>query len=164
MRHMSSTVTPASPDQPPEATAPSPQSADEGPVVLFDGVCSLCSGAVQWVLARDHAARFRFAALESKAAQALLAPHLAGRARPDSLVLVDADGMHLRSDAALRIARGLGGAWAVFSLAWVVPRPLRDAVYRLIARNRYAWFGRKDECFLPSPAVAHRFLDAGEVR
>jgi predicted DCC family thiol-disulfide oxidoreductase YuxK len=164
MHPMSSTVTPASPDQPPEATAPSPRLVDAGPVVLFDGVCSLCSGTVQWLLARDHAARFRFAALESEAAQLLLTPYLGGEERPDSLVLIDADGMHLRSDAALRIARGLGGPWALCSLARVVPRALRDAMYRLIARNRYAWFGRKDQCFLPSPAMAGRFLDSGESR
>lgn len=136
--------------------------SDREPLILYDGVCKLCHAAVRFVLARDRQARFRFAALDSPAARARLAA--AGVPRPealgDSVVLIDGAGIHVRSTAALRIARALGFPWSLAFVAIVVPRPLRDALYDAIARRRYRWFGRDDACPVPPPDVADRFLDA----
>lgn len=129
------------------------------PVILFDGVCNLCNGAVTWVIERDKRAYFRFASLQSGAARSALSDAGAPAIMPDSIVLLDADGVHVRSDAALRIAARLGMPWSLLSLARIVPRVLRDAVYDFIARNRYRWFGRRDVCMLPTAGVADRFLD-----
>ena len=128
-------------------------------VILFDGACSLCDASVRFIAARDPGARFRFAALQSEAAAALLAPH--GRAvtsEPEALYLLEDGRLFERSTAALRIARRLRGPWR---LAWAlvaVPRPLRDLAYRLVARHRYSWFGRRAACALPTPELRARFL------
>lgn len=135
------------------------------PVILFDGVCNLCNSSVQWVIERDKEGRFDFATLQSDAARRELAKVMSEKeidALPDSIVLLDSDGVHIRSAAALRIARGLGPRFALLRLGIVVPRPIRDAIYKLIARNRYRWFGRRDTCMTPTPELAARFLDPDE--
>jgi predicted DCC family thiol-disulfide oxidoreductase YuxK len=128
------------------------------PVILFDGVCNLCNGFVQFVIARDPAGRFQFAALQSDSARRLLA-RLDGGALPDSVVLVDGGRVYTRSSAALRIARGLRFPWSLARALIIVPRPLRDWVYDLVARHRYQWFGRKDVCMIPTPDLRARFLE-----
>jgi predicted DCC family thiol-disulfide oxidoreductase YuxK len=85
-------------------------------------------------------------------------------ALPDSIVVVDSDGVHTRSAAALRITRAVGFPYTLLGLGVVLPRPIRDAIYDLVARNRYRWFGREDTCMTPTPDVAERFLDADEPR
>jgi predicted DCC family thiol-disulfide oxidoreductase YuxK len=129
-----------------------------GPVLLFDGVCNLCNGSVRWVIAHDPAARVRFASLQSDAGRALLAQHGLALDAMDSVVLVDGDRHWLRSDAALEVLRRLGGAWALAALLRFVPRVLRDAVYDLVARNRYGWWGKREECWVPTPELQARFL------
>lgn len=127
-------------------------------VVLFDGVCNLCNGAVTWLLERDQRQLLHFGALQSDAARQLLEQHAANTTLPDSIVFIDADGVHTRSEAALRIASHLGLPWSLLPVFRIVPPVLRDAIYRWIARNRYRWFGKRDTCMLPSPGVADRFL------
>jgi predicted DCC family thiol-disulfide oxidoreductase YuxK len=134
------------------------------PLVLFDGVCSLCAAWVRWILARDTRGEFRFASLQSDAARAALAAAGARTDHPESVVLIDGDGVHMRSDAIIRIARRLGLPGAPIAAGAVVPRPLRDAVYAWVARNRYGWFGRRSECMVPAPELRSRFLDADESR
>lgn len=128
------------------------------PVVLFDGVCNLCEGVVRFVLARDRTGHFRFAALQSPAGQQLLAACGLSTTTFDSFVLIEAGRCHTESSAALRVAAGLGGAWRLVGLLRVVPRPIRDAVYRWVARNRYRWFGRREACLVPTPEIRSRFL------
>lgn len=128
------------------------------PIVLFDGVCNLCHGAVRFLLERDPAARLRFASLQSGVGRALLAEHGIDADALDTIVLVDADGAHLRSDAALRIVRVLGPPWSWLRVLAALPRPLRDAAYDFVARNRYRWFGKKDACPMPRPEWTARFL------
>jgi len=150
-----------------------------GPVVLFDGVCDLCNGTVRFILARDKAAKFRFAALQSEAGKTLLsragcepADRLsigpgersspvaaAPQPAPDSIVLLDQSRVYTRSTAALLIARALPFPWPLLYALIAVPRPLRDWVYDWIARHRYAWFGRQDTCMLPTPDLKSRFLE-----
>ncbi len=145
--------------------------AGQRPVILFDGVCNLCNSAVQWVIERDKEGRFDFASLQSDAARRELVRVMDANeidalidALPDSIVLLDSDGVHVRSAAVLRILRGLDSWFLLLRLGIVLPRPIRDAVYRLVALNRYRWFGRRDTCMTPTPDTAARFLDAGEPR
>jgi len=143
--------------------APIPQVAkspiDEfSSVILFDGVCNLCSGAVQFVIERDAAARFRFAALQSPVAARLIESTRIGD-RLDSIVLVEDGRVWTQSTAALRIARRLRLPWPAAYAMIVVPRPLRDWIYNLVARNRYRWFGQREACMVPTPALRARFLD-----
>ena len=128
------------------------------PILLFDGVCNLCSGAVQFIIRRDHAGHFRFASLQSPLGEELLARFGIDRGVTDSVILVEGDRCYQESDAALRVARGMKGAWKALAVLRVIPRPLRDAVYRLIARNRYRWFGKQESCWLPTPELRGRFL------
>ncbi|MCC6808738.1 MAG: thiol-disulfide oxidoreductase DCC family protein [Deltaproteobacteria bacterium] len=124
-------------------------------IVLFDGVCNLCNASVNFIIDRDRDGYFRFAALQSETAKAL-GETFSGD--PESVVLIEGGKRYAHSTAALRIARKLRGAWPLFYAFIVVPRPLRDVVYRFIARHRYRWFGRKDACRLPSPELKARFL------
>ncbi len=129
-------------------------------IVLFDGVCNLCNATVQFILDRDRAGYFRFAALQSSVGAKALTDrgHAAVTGEPDSIVLIEGDAVYDRSDAALRVARRLDGAWPLLAVFLVVPRVVRDLVYRFIARNRYRWFGRTEECRIPTPALRARFL------
>jgi predicted DCC family thiol-disulfide oxidoreductase YuxK len=129
-------------------------------VVFFDGVCNLCNGTVQFLIDRDKREHLRFAALQSEAAKAMLDGRDLGRARAslDSVLLLEGDTLYARSDAALRIARRLSGAWPALYALILVPRFLRDAVYEFVARHRYRWFGRTEQCRVPTPALRARFL------
>ena len=126
--------------------------------ILFDGVCNLCNGFVQFVIRRDPQARFRFAALSSEPAMRLLQEVGALSQVPDSIVLVQDGTLYFRSDAALRIARGLTFPWPLLSVFRVVPRFVRDGVYDFIAARRYRWFGRREVCLVPTPDLKRRFL------
>ena len=127
-------------------------------VILFDGVCNLCNGFVQFVIARDPHARFRFAPLQSDAAASLLHDAAIATARPDSIVLVEGGRIFIRSEAALRIARRLRFPWPLTYGLIAVPRAIRDWVYDYIAAHRYRWFGRRDVCMVPTPDLRKRFL------
>lgn len=129
----------------------------EAPIILFDGVCNLCDHAVRFVLARDRAEQFRFAALQSPAGRQLLD---AVGASPDldSVVLIADGKAHTRSDAALRIAARLSGLWPGLTLLLIVPRPIRNWAYDFVAKNRYRWFGTRAACMIPTPELRSRFL------
>ncbi|GAB4487659.1 MAG: thiol-disulfide oxidoreductase DCC family protein [Saprospiraceae bacterium] len=133
----------------------------KSPILLFDGVCNLCNASVQWVLKRDRNGIFKFAALQSEIGQRLLQQFGFSQENFDTVVLVDGEKVFTRSDAPLEIARRLGGLWSLFFVFKIIPRFLRDAVYNWVARNRYRWFGRREECMLPRPEWKNRFLDAG---
>jgi predicted DCC family thiol-disulfide oxidoreductase YuxK len=121
-------------------------------------VCNLCNAVVQFVIRNDPNGCFKLAPLDSEAGRALLAQRGVAPGANSSVVLVDNDGVHVRSDAALRIARRLRAPWPAAVMLWVVPRPIRDGVYDWIAANRYAWYGKRDECLIPTPELAARFL------
>jgi predicted DCC family thiol-disulfide oxidoreductase YuxK len=131
-------------------------------LILFDGVCNLCNGFVQFVIRHDPAGRFRFAALQSAAGQAVLAKHGFDAAaiahEPDSVLLELNGQLYSHSEAVLRIARELGGPWRLLLAGYVLPRAWRDAAYRFVARHRYRWFGRQESCWLPTPELKARFL------
>jgi predicted DCC family thiol-disulfide oxidoreductase YuxK len=128
-------------------------------LILFDGVCNLCNGFVQFVIAHDRRGRFQFAALQSTAGQRTLAEHGATPPLPDSVVLLEDGRLFTRSTAALRIARHLTFPWSLAGLLVMVPRPIRDWIYDCVARRRYQWFGRRDRCMIPTPALRSRFIE-----
>lgn len=130
----------------------------EHPVLLFDGVCNLCNASVQWVLLRDHKGIFRFAPLQEETGKALLRAHGLSAEHFDSVVLVTPERVFTHSDAVLEVLRRLGGWWTLPAALRVLPRSLRDTVYRWIARNRYRLFGRRDACMMPRPEWKARFL------
>ncbi|HYN08561.1 MAG TPA: thiol-disulfide oxidoreductase DCC family protein [Vicinamibacterales bacterium] len=127
-------------------------------ILLFDGVCNFCNGIVQFIIERDPRARIRFAPLQSDIAATLLASHPDRANLPDTVVLVEDGQVYVRSTAALRVARHLRFPWSLAWMFMVVPRPVRDWVYDWIARHRYAWFGKRDTCMVPTPDITNRFL------
>jgi predicted DCC family thiol-disulfide oxidoreductase YuxK len=131
------------------------------PTVLFDGVCNLCNGLVQFVIRRDPPPpRLRFAALQSEAGTRLVQLHGRGDSARASVVLVEGGRAYAESTAVLRTLRRLGFPWSLCYAAIVVPRPVRDAVYCFVARHRYRWFGKRDACMVPTPELRSRFLDS----
>lgn len=128
-----------------------------GPVIVFDGVCVLCNGWVRFLLKHDRVGRYRFAAMQSDAGRAVLAMHGLDPDDPASFLLVDGARSWTDSDAIRRVLTGLGGVWRLAAVIAVVPRFVRDPLYRLIARNRYRWFGTT-ACRVPTDEERARFL------
>ena len=127
-------------------------------IIVFDGECVLCSGWVRFLLRHDREARYRFAAMQTPVGRALLTEHGLDPDDPSSFLLLEGEAAWTDTDAIRRVVTGLGGVWCVAHvLAWI-PGRLRDRIYRLVARNRYRWFGRNATCFLPSPEQRARFL------
>ncbi|HYH85823.1 MAG TPA: DCC1-like thiol-disulfide oxidoreductase family protein [Pyrinomonadaceae bacterium] len=130
--------------------------------MLYDGVCGFCNKSVQMILDHDRRGTLRFAALQSDYGAGVIERHAELRG-VDSVVFVESsegvERVFVRSDAALRVASYLGGAWKILLAAKVLPKSLRDYFYDLFARNRYKMFGKYDSCMLPPPEVRSRFLD-----
>lgn len=128
-------------------------------IILFDGVCNLCNGSVQFIIRHDKNGIFKFASLQSDYAASL--PDLKGYTGDSlsTLVLQQGDAFYFKSAAALRIARLLRFPISLTYVFIIVPAPLRDAAYDWIARNRYAWFGKRETCWLPTSELKSRFLD-----
>jgi predicted DCC family thiol-disulfide oxidoreductase YuxK len=129
------------------------------PIILFDGVCNLCNGFVQFVIRYDKKGNFRFASLQSDYAASLPGLEEGVVSELSTVVLQDGDRYYFKSTAALRIARMLGFPFSLAYVFIILPVPLRDAIYDWVARNRYAWFGKRDECWLPTPELKSRFLE-----
>lgn len=128
------------------------------PIVLFDGVCNLCSFWVRFAIARDPVARLRFAAVQSDLGQDFLRRRNLPTDVFESFYLIEEGQAYEKSTALLRMVRHLRWPWPLLRAAWILPRPLRDWLYDRIARNRYRLFGRRDSCLMPSPELAGRFL------
>lgn len=126
-------------------------------VILFDGVCNLCNGAVQFIIKRDSKKFFFFASLQSSYGQQLLRERMLGQTLETIILLKDHQTLQ-KSDAALEIARHLSGAWPALYVFKLVPRFIRDGVYQWIARNRYRFFGKRDACMVPTAELKSRFL------
>jgi predicted DCC family thiol-disulfide oxidoreductase YuxK len=132
----------------------------ESPILVFDGVCVLCSRSVQFVLRHDREKRFRFATTQSETGRSLMLAHGFDPNQPSSVLLIENDAVFVESSAAVHVLRSFGGVWKILSgLIWIIPRPLRDAVYREIAKRRYRWFGKREICYLPQAEDRARFLD-----
>jgi predicted DCC family thiol-disulfide oxidoreductase YuxK len=127
-------------------------------IILFDGICNLCNGAVQFVIRHDQRDQFLFASLQSKEAEKVLEPFSLDPAASNSFILVDDGKVYFRSTGVLRVLKKLSGFWRVFYGFIIVPGFIRDSIYNLIARKRYRWFGKKDQCMIPTPELQSKFL------
>ena len=126
-------------------------------IVLFDGVCNFCNGAVNFIIRHDADKKFKFTPLQSKIGEELRAKYNIGE-DVDSIILIENDTAYLHSTAGLRVAKTIGGIWSLGYVFIIVPTFIRDWAYKLFAKYRYRLFGRQDACMLPTPDVRERFL------
>ena len=127
------------------------------PVILFDGVCNLCNGSVQKIIAADPQQQFRFASLQGSFGQQILKQFHLPPSELSSFILLENNQIFTKSTGALKVARKLSGAWPLLYALILVPRFIRDGVYNIIARNRYKWFGKKESCMVPQAALQDLF-------
>lgn len=130
----------------------------ENSIILFDGVCNLCSGAVQFILRRDHKTYFVFAPLQSSIGKALLLESKINT-NVETIILLHNNKWFSQSDAALEIVRNLSGLWPLLYIFKIIPRFIRDGIYNWISKNRYRFFGKQASCMIPSSEWKNRFLD-----
>ncbi|WP_060873400.1 thiol-disulfide oxidoreductase DCC family protein [Myroides odoratus] len=128
-------------------------------IVLFDGVCNLCDNVVNKVIAADRQDQFRFTSLDSELGQQILQQIGVDRAQTDSIVLyIPGEAYYVKSQAALMIAKYLGGWYTLLTFFLILPTKLADSLYDYIAKNRYKWYGKKDQCMIPSESIRKKFL------
>lgn len=131
-----------------------------GAIVLFDGVCNFCQNSVQFIIKNDTKSYFKFASLQSNIGKEILIKHGLNEHDLSSLVLLENNKIYTRTNGALKIAKQLKGIYPIFYyLFYPFPSFTRDWTYKIIANNRYKWFGKQEECMLPSPEIRARFLD-----
>ncbi len=129
-------------------------------IVLFDGVCNLCNNAIQRIIKHDKKDIFRFASLQSELGKKLVEERGLDPNEIDSIILIEPGIAYYRkSTAALEISRDLSGGYSLLKNFLFIPEVFRDGVYDLIASNRYKWFGKKDQCMIPTPELKAKFLD-----
>lgn len=128
-------------------------------IILFDGVCNLCNSAIQFIIKRDHKDVFRYAALQSELGQQLTKERGIDTQLVDSMILIEPGVAYfVKSDAALEISKEFGGLWSILQVFSWLPSALRNPIYDFVARNRYKWFGKKDQCMIPTPELQAKFL------
>jgi predicted DCC family thiol-disulfide oxidoreductase YuxK len=128
-------------------------------IVLFDGVCNLCNGAIQFVIKRDKEDKFRFAALQSEIGRKLVAERGIDTSKVDSIILIDPGvAYYTKSEAALEIGTELKGYRTLSNILRLIPSSLSNIVYDFIAKNRYKWYGKKESCMIPTPELQAKFL------
>lgn len=128
------------------------------PVIVFDAQCVLCSANAQLIMRRDRGQLFRLASMQGEAGAALMRANGVDPSDPETLIVVDGERVLRNSDAILHIYRRLGWPWRTLAVLAIIPRGIRDAAYRLVARNRYRWFGKREQCWIPDAADRHRLL------
>lgn len=128
------------------------------PIVLFDGICNLCCGVVKFVIKRDKHARIKFAALQSEAGLQLLKQYNLPSSNFSSFVFIENGQAYTQSEAALRLCKNLSAMWPFMYGFIIVPSFIRNGIYNWIAKNRYKWFGKQDQCMIPTPDTKTLFL------
>ncbi len=131
---------------------------NEQPTILFDGVCNFCNSAVNFVIKRNKKANIVFSPMQSAAGEKLLQQYHLDDNDMKSFIFIDSGKVYKQSTGALRVCRYLRAAWPLCYGFIIVPKFIRDGIYNWIARNRYKWFGKKESCMIPTPAVKARFL------
>lgn len=131
----------------------------EQPLVLFDGVCNFCNFWVQFIIKRDKKAKLKFTTLQSETAKSVLLNYSINPEILTSVIFIENGKVYSQSTAALRICRHLDGGWKLIYTLIIIPSFLRDIVYNWVGKNRYKWFGKKEECWIPTPDLSERFLD-----
>lgn len=130
----------------------------QSPVILFDGICNLCCGWVRFLIRRDKSRKFRFASIQSDAGKKLLDSAGLNHIDPETIVYLKDKQFYQESSAVLEILSDLGGIWKAAALFQLIPKAVRNGIYRFIARNRYRIFGTRSSCLMPTPENAKRFL------
>lgn len=129
-------------------------------IILFDGVCNLCNSSIQFVIKRDKDDLFRYAALQSEIGQKLISERNIDTSNIDSIILIEPGiAYYTKSDAALHVGKNLKGYRTISSVFNLIPSGLRNIIYDFVARNRYKWYGKKDQCMIPTPELKAKFLD-----
>ncbi|MEP0213422.1 MAG: thiol-disulfide oxidoreductase DCC family protein [Cellulophaga sp.] len=129
-------------------------------IILFDGVCNLCNNAIQFIIKHDKKDLFRFATLQGETGKKLITERNINTSKIDSIILIEPNiAYYIKSTAALKIGRNFGGVWILLWVLEQIPVGFRDWVYSYIAKNRYNWFGKKDNCMIPTPELKAKFLD-----
>jgi len=131
---------------------------NSGKIILFDGVCNLCNSSVQKIIEKDEKNLFRFASLQSEFGQEFLRKNNLSEKEFDSMILIDGDKFYTKSDAALRIGKELKGVYQLSGILFFLPKFIRNMGYDFIAKNRYKWFGKQENCWLPTPELKEKFL------
>lgn len=129
-------------------------------LILFDGVCNFCNSSVLKIIKHDKKNRFIFASLQSEVGKKVIHHFSIDTEKVDSIILVESEQKHfIKSSAALKIGKHFNGLWKLLQVFWIIPAPLRNIVYNYIAKNRYKWFGKKDNCMIPTPEIRAKFID-----
>ncbi len=132
----------------------------ERSIILFDGVCNLCNGAVLFIIKRDRTDRYRFSALQSDLGKKLAAERNIDTSKIDSIVLIEpGKAYYIKAEAALQIGKSFGGLWRALGIFEWVPTVISNWIYDLVAKNRYRWFGRQEQCMIPTPELKAKFLE-----
>lgn len=129
------------------------------PVLFFDGVCNLCNTSVQFIIDRDKSNRFHFSSLQSQFAKDALPKEFTIEGDYQSLVLKNGEEILSKSSAVLEVSRHLSGLWSALYFLIIIPKPIRDYFYSIVAKNRYKWFGKKNECMIPTRELQARFIE-----
>jgi predicted DCC family thiol-disulfide oxidoreductase YuxK len=127
-------------------------------VILFDGVCNLCNGFVQFIIKRDTKKKFRFASLQSDAAKDLIEKHHLDSFQLKTVIFIQCNIVYTQSSAVLHIAKALGGFWKLLYVGIIVPKSIRDYLYKFVSKKRYEWFGKSATCMMPTAELQERFL------
>lgn len=126
---------------------------------MFDGVCNLCNGAIRFIIKHDKKDQYRFAALQSDLGQELTSKRQIDTSKIDSIILIEPEVSYdIKSAAALKIGKSFGGLWRLLVIFEWIPTSISDAIYDVVAKNRYRWFGKKDACMIPTPELKAKFL------
>ena len=133
-------------------------SKDQNSVIIFDGVCNLCNSSVTFVIKRDKSYKFKFAPLQSETAKNLISKLNLSTDKIDSIILIENHKYYIKSTAAIRICKELGALWSLMYILILVPKPVRDYIYDIVAKKRYKWFGKKEHCMIPTKELESRFL------
>jgi len=132
---------------------------NERPVILFDGVCNFCNVMVNFIIRQDKKNIFQFATLQSLSGKKLLEEYKINWKRNDSFIIIEKGRAFQKSNAALKLYNKLPWYWKWTQIFWIVPKFIRDGIYNFIAKNRYRWFGKKEECMIPEPGMKQKFLE-----
>jgi len=130
----------------------------ERPILFFDGICNLCNGAVQFVIKRDKEKKFLFASLQSLAGKKAILDNMGYGPNVDSMLLFIHNRYYIKSSAFLHVLQQLGGMWKLCAIGFLIPRFVRDRLYDWVAKNRYRWFGKRNECMMPTDELKSRFI------
>ncbi len=128
-------------------------------IIIFDGVCNLCSASVRFIIKRDKGFNFKFVTVQSEPGKVLLEEHGLNPDCIHTMLLVKEGAAYTRSDAALEISRCLDGLWPILVVLKIIPKFIRNGLYTIIANNRYKWFGKKEACLVPTPDIKSRFIE-----